>query len=283
VREAKASGGAFSVDSAPGFGDGVSLKNGTVAFISASGTTDYVYAAAEGQSPGSPKATIGSYTVSAIALNPTGMDAFFIGQSKSMPYQMYLMQCPLAGGVCSPLGNAVESPGSSGLQTQGLLVNTNNAFWIYAGGSSSASLNRYSFATNSVTTISTLATGKAMAIDATNIYWTATPLDTIYYLPLSFPGSATPQFLANSGMPIYGMASDGTNVYFGTENPSASSSLYYVPVSGGTPKLMYTSPTDPNRIDSWQGPVVTAGGAVYWVDASNDCVLMNRVMGIAVP
>jgi hypothetical protein len=130
----------------------------------------------------------------------------------------------------------------------------------------------------------------AVAIDAINIYWVGLPNKAIYMLPQTLPGGVLPFTVADPmGQPITGLASDGTNVYFGTSSVGASSggagSLYYVPIGGGPPTVMYTTP---NTSRSALRPVVTAGGAVFWVDKHSDPdagmgAWQYTIMGIAAP
>jgi hypothetical protein len=216
-------------------------------------------------------------TATFFQLNPSATTGFFIGQDNTSPNQVHLMQCPLAGGGCGPLGAAIESPGTPGYQTAGLVVTDGYAFWTY---NNPASINSYAFATNAVTTLKT-AFNSNLAVDGKNLYYSGSPLYTIYSLPLSFTGASVPQKVANSAAHIASLASDGVNVYFGTTSINGVATLSYVPIGGGTPTVLYTSP---NATGSEEGSVVVAGGAIFWADGNlGSCPETYSIMGIAAP
>jgi hypothetical protein len=281
VHQVKPAGGAIvtlSQFERQGLGDGPVLKNGTVAFVDQSRN---IMTLPEGQASATATANVPNpYTNPVhLALNPSATTAFLIGQENAAPYPAFLLQCPLSNQPCTALGSSsignLSGPGDGQGQ---LLVNTSYAFWAYAGSFSSiTSLNRYTFATNTTTTVNTTVLAP-MAIDATNIYWMGTPYYTIYSLPQSFSSGMMPQSLANAATEIDSLSSDGTNVYFGAGSGTATGTLSYVPVGGGSAKLMYTSPKSPSS----ESPVVAAGGAVYWADYDVVGGTAN-IMGIATP
>ncbi len=90
---------------------------------------------------------------------------------------------------------------------------------------------------------------------------------------------------AGSPLPIVGVASDGTNVYFGTLNLCGIAGLYYAPIGSGspsTPTEFFTSGM--GTFLTAEGYVVAAGGAVYWVDAGSfGTPAPVNIMGIAAP
>jgi hypothetical protein len=281
VHQVKTSGGAvttFAQTVLQWAGTGPVLRNGTVAFLDGARNVD---TAPEGQSVATSKAMFAStYQGQCVALNPSATSVFFIGQMMLSPSNTDLVQCPLAAGTCAMVGSSpIETLAMSGGGGRGkLLVNTNYAFWAY-GASAPTSINRYTFATNAITSVNS-EVDLGPAIDATNVYWAGTPFYTIYSLPQTFLSTDVPKNVANSAAAIIGLASDGTNVYFGTAPNNAAGSVYYVPVGGGTPTLMYTSPQQPSNENS----MVAAAGGVYWADRWNGaCPPTYNIMGVAAP
>jgi hypothetical protein len=126
---------------------------------------------------------------------------------------------------------------------------------------------------------------QGLIIDSTNVYWLGNPTDTLYSAPLAFTTTTTPKTVVSTGgVTVSGLATDGTNLYYGTDSTKTGGSLYYVPVGGGTPVLLYTSPLGGGGADSTEGPLAVAGGAVYWIDNYNDCVNpTGTLMGLATP
>jgi hypothetical protein len=275
------------------YAPGIPLANGTFAYVHAN-PNQSIYGGGEGQNPAALQAMLpATYYAWAMALNSSGMTAFMIAQTTASPYQDYLLQCPLSMGTCAPLGGVIASPGTqSNPQISGLQVNDTYAFWTYAGTPSS--LARYTFGSNALDHMATLPQTfgptrfprfQGLTTDSANVYWTGNPTDTLYSAPQAFTTSTTPKMVASTtGLAVSGLATDGTNLYYGTDNPNAPASLYYVPVGGGAPVLLYTSPKGGAGADSTQGPVAVAGGAVYWVDNYNDCVNpTGTLMGLATP
>jgi hypothetical protein len=69
------------------------------------------------------------------------------------------------------------------------------------------------------------------------------------------------------------MVTDGVNIYFSSEGASGGTrggSLFYVPVTGGTPQPL----TDGQAAIA----VATGGGAIVWIDAN-----ANAINAIAAP
>lgn len=109
-----------------------------------------------------------------------------------------------------------------------------------------------------------IATGQSdptdMAIDGTYLYWTDSQGGAVMRWPLA-GGSVTT--FASTGAP-YGIASDGTNVYWGSA--AYPGTIYRCPVSGcGTPVAVATSQTAP------QGVAVDSQ-YVYWANENGGWV-----------
>jgi hypothetical protein len=80
---------------------------------------------------------------------------------------------------------------------------------------------------------------------------------------------------------IEGLASDGTNVYVGTNSLSGPGVLYYAPVGGGPAQVLYTSTF---TAESSIAPGAAVGGAVYFADTDlSQCPSSTVVRGIATP
>jgi hypothetical protein len=256
------------------------FANGTVAYLtSVSSLSTGVYTVAEGQTNATMQASVPStyQTVGDIAINPAATTAYLLAALSVSPWTNYLLQCPLNGQACTPLGPSIGGYVTmAGIAGGGLIVNGNYAFWSDA---SPASLKRYTF-TGSATTSFTTTVEVGPKLDANNVYWVGDPGSTIYALPQSFSASSVPQNMGSSTSGIVGLSSDGTNVYFGTSNLNAPGSLSYIPVGGTTATPMFTS-SDPQSGEFY---VVAAGGAVYWVDADlYACPSTATIMGIATP
>ena len=250
-------------------GNGPSLRNGVIAFLGADATS--VYTLTEGQGSASSQATIPSMYAAMnpyLALDPSGTTAYLFGQSTATPSQNYLLRCELGGAPC---GYLTTWMGSTGVR---LHANATYAFW--------GALFRYTFETTALDSFTTSVT--SIGIDASNVYWSDG--STITSLPQSFASGATPSLVATSAVTIQALdqsiASDGTNVYYGTYNLNGSATLYYVPVGGGTSTALYTSAMNP--ASSEQGYLVTFGGVLYWADVNlGTSPPTSNIMGLATP
>jgi hypothetical protein len=256
----------------------LSLSNGVLAFFFGGS----VYTMPEGQTVATVQSTYDTNTYGpwALAFDSTATNAILAGVNAELPYPDSLQTCSLDGGACSALSAGVTG-GSPGTWPGQLFVNAMYAFWRRQGGSQSNTLFRYTFSTGAIDMVSTSVLG-VVAIDQTNVYWVGSPDGGIYSLPQSMPSGVTP-FTVSPAVSdkILGLASDGANVYFGTSSDMAAS-LYYVPVGSGKANIMYTSP---HASGSAEHPVVTAGGAIIWVDQNlnADGGTQYSIMGIAAP
>jgi hypothetical protein len=249
-----------SVKSATDGESGPALRSGTVAFLGASSTS--VYTVAEGQVTAAVQATAPSGDmVGYLALDPSGTIAFLVGAGP-------VLRCPLTGDTCAP---------AFGQSAAGrVCVNSAHAFYW---GDSPTSITSYNFVGGVTYSVATNAASN-LAIDESAVYWIGG--DTIYSLPQSFTNSAMSLTVASNPMGIMGLASDGTNVYFGEFNTSGNASLYYAPVGGGKATVLYTSSYD--DFASGESYVVAAGGAVYWADVDfTGFPRKSHIMGIAAP
>jgi hypothetical protein len=269
--------------SSVGFGPGPALRKGTLAFLGPGN----VYGVPEGTAmPTAQAAVTGNYAAAYVALHPGGSIAFLLGvmPNGGATYSTYLLQCPLiAQGFCQPPGGGSQiDPGMMGVNlAHNLVVNATYAFWIYENGS--PSIGRYTFGTDAVAHVSFNAISwYALAIDAVNVYWPGSSPSTIYWLPQSFAANAGPNKLVSPADAVTGLASDGTNVYFGVQRVGGSATLSYVPVSGGSTVVLFTSP---NAMATGEEQfVVAVGGAVYWADTDESLSPpMADIMGIAAP
>jgi hypothetical protein len=284
INEIKASGGSVIASPTSGLlmqiASGPVMANGTVAWL---GSGINVYGAPEGSSNGAVKASFPSgFTPTYLAINPQAASVFILGQSSVANWEVYLFACALNGTSCYKVtSNYIEYPGAAGYQTQFLQVNTNYAFWTFGLPPSSWSVGTYDFGTNIQSNTPTNGSASYLTLDAANVYWAANPAYTVYRAAQNNVGS--PLGITSVATPIYGLASDGTNVYIGTRspNPSGAAVLYYVPVAGGTPQALYTSMF---TVQSHIGPIHTAGGAVYFADTDETtCPANPYLRAIAAP
>ncbi len=110
------------------------------------------------------------------------------------------------------------------------------------------------------------------------MYWVGPPNYTIYSLPLGSLSGAMPNTVASLTEAPLSIATDGTNVYFGTSS-TTKGNIYYVPVgsSSTSATVVYTSPFEVSS----ELYVVAAAGALYWYDSS--AASGSNIMGIATP
>lgn len=268
-------------------GGGPALNGGTLAF----GGSDRAYGGPEGMTA-TPLTTLftGAYSPGPLALGSDGVTTYMVGVTTSSPFSYYLLTCPLVTtgkNYCSPIGNGMSAgPAMQGQnQALDLVVSGMYAFWILNG--SAPTIERYAFESNVFGPSLDFTTGYslALAVDTTNLYWVAAPESTIYWLPQSFTsGSASsPNQLAMSENEIAGLASDGTNVYFGLSNAGlGNATLEYVPAIGGDEQTLFTSPQGTGI--GAESFVVAVGGGVYWADVDQETFpTVATIMGIAVP
>jgi hypothetical protein len=263
-------------------GGGPALNGGTLAF----GGSDRAYGGPEGGAA-TPLTSFftGAYAPGPLALAADGVTTYMVGVTTSSPFSYYLLTCPLVTtnmNFCSPTGLGMSvGPAMQGQnQAIDLLVNGTYAFWIL--NDSTPTIERYAFESNVLGSLDfTAGYSVALALDTTNLYWVAAPKSTIYSLPQSFTGASNP--LAVSEMEIAGLASDGTNVYFGLSNADmGNATLAYVPVIGGEATTLFTSPNGTGL--GAESFVVAAGHGVYWADVDqNTYPTVSTIMGIAAP
>jgi len=272
IREVKTSGGT-PLTPMPPIGpqpyNGPVLANGKVAWVA--GATQVAWAP-EGVAPGTIAGTISGSpapTLTAIALNPAATSAYVVSQSNAAaPYPMTLFNCPLGGGGCASVA-VIESPGSQDYDIPRLLISTTNAYWIYVNGPQGKfSINSLTLANNAISTVNVVGPQQNFAMDATSLYYSASPAFTVYKLPLAFTSTTVPTPVTTNGSSIVGLSSDGTNVYFGEYGGTGRANVYAVPTSGGTATPIFTSAI----AGSQTGPVAAAGGVIYFAeeDINND-------------
>jgi hypothetical protein len=283
VVEYKASGGAVAATPTTGLlmqvASGPVMANGIVAWL---GQGINVYTAPEGSSTATKTAAFPSgYTPTYLALNPSGNIAYVLGQSNVAAYEVYLFSCTLSvGATCTKVGSSyIEYPGTAGYQTQYLQVTANQAFWGYGLPPSAWSVGSYNFGTNIEQSVNQSGLPTLVTLDATSVYWIATPGYSVYRAAQS--NLTSPSAITSVSSYVEGLASDGTNVYIGTLNTAGAAVLWYVPVTGGTPKPLYTSTF---TLQSAIGPVHAAGGAVFFGDVDDSTCPPNPYLrAIAAP
>lgn len=298
------------------------LQNGVVAWLGSYAGGDAVYSAVEG----STTSTIGGYLptgynrpgtlaggADAIALNPSGTQAYVVAQENVAPWAFALFQCPLTAGSCVKLSTIFSPPtplscclGEYKLDT--LAAGQSSVFFMYdipnpsSGGSIIRELSRFDLNSRTIVTVSPAPANiyGPLPLDANDIYFIENGI-YIYRLPQSFASWSTPALVANypGGINPQGFSTDGINVYFGTQTNVGAANLFYAPVGGGTPKSLYAS-AHPTTYDdgvnnyvaySYITSPAVGGAAIYFRDS--DTVLNDNddgfepgscsIMGIAAP
>jgi hypothetical protein len=283
VNEYKASGGAVAASPTSNLlmqvASGPVLANGTVAWL---GSGISVYTAPEGSSTGTPVASFPSgYTPTYLTINPSGNIAYVIGQSNATGNQVFLFSCTLsAGSTCTKVGSSyIEAPGTAGYQTQYLQVTANQAFWTYGLPPSAWQVGSYNFGTNIQQNVNQSGLPTLLTLDATSVYWIAPPGYSVYRAAQS--NVTSPTAITSASSYVYGLASDGTNVYVGTGNSAGAAILSYAPVGGGTLQTLVKSQF---TVQSHIGAIHTAGGAVYYADVDDSTCPPNPYLrAIAAP
>ena len=243
--------------------DGPTLANGVLAFVGAGSSA--IYTVAEGQNSATLMATVDTtqYTADNLALNPDGTAAFLsakvVGSS-----QYKLLHCPLNGSACTPLSYSSSAPFSL------LHVTANDAYF--------GSLGIINFMTGTQGSIS--ATVWVLALDTSNVFWTDT--QAIYMASQALDGG--PTTLATNTIPVFGLAADDSNAYYGTLVSGANANLYGVPISdGGMPSTLFTSAWFA-QTGSAEAYLTTGGGAIYWADIDFDTMpAKSNIMGLGRP
>jgi hypothetical protein len=256
----------------------IGMANGVVAWTGyVTGTmTIYgiIYTAVEGV-PGSqsnlaatnesdPNAT---FAVSGLALTSTGGGAYFINDAA----QGNVEACTIGGiaPTCTPGVSA-----SGGLRTDDILINGSMLFWT---GFGSGSVFEETLGSSSVVTVASSETGPFLiAADSTYVYWANYISGTAFSIDRNVRSSpnatASQSVVAATGSSITGLATDGQYVYLAGQIGAAE--VAYVPVAGGTPKMLYALPSGGKGANG----LVLAKGALYWIDMD-----ANVVRGITTP
>jgi hypothetical protein len=250
------------------------IQDGKVTFLAG----ETVYMVEEGQTFASAVSvtynTGYSYPSTAVP-DPVDANVFFIAQAEAAPQSFHLFTCPVSDTGCSLVGSPTPIViAMSTMTPSDLFVNQTDAFWINTVmNPTSTSISRYTFVTNTITTIPTLVS-HGLTFDASNIYWDNA--GSIYSMPQSFSTSTTPQVVPVPVSVSGSLAADGTNLYFGS-----AATVSYVPVGGGSPTVIYTSP---NPSGANEQGLIAAGGAVFWTDENVvACPPTANIMGIAAP
>ena len=130
-----------------------------------------------------------------------------------------------------------------------------------------------------VATQSVATAPRAVAVDATSVYWTTLgdPNTSVPSTVMSVPiGGGTPTTLVSSTQTqIVDVAVDSTSAYFSADNTTASGgAIMKVPVGGGTPVTLAATQAAPLRL-------VVDSNAVYWVGL--DGTIMKVDLGGGAP
>jgi len=117
----------------------------------------------------------------------------------------------------------------------------------------------------------------AMAVDATNVYWTGAAVgqDTTGVVLMVPKAGGTVTTLA-SGVNPAAMVIDSTSVYF---SDLTGDTLLKVPIGGGNVTTLYTlSSTNPN-VPGRAGALAIQGDELYWVDGGSSRVVKLSTSG----
>ena len=189
---------------------------------------------------------LGVYTFG-LAWDSLGKNAFIniIPSLTAGPYE--LLTCPAAGG-CSAI---VSTPGANPVLSD---VAASSAAVVF-GDRVANNVNVYDPTTMKLSaTISSQANVYYVAADTKNVYWT-TSVATVNGIFSAAIGSTTVTTVlaATIDTPIYGLATDGTNLYYVN-----SLGLYYVPVGGAS------TPTVIDTTGEFYGVKYANNALVYW-------------------
>jgi hypothetical protein len=265
--------------------EGLAMANGVIVWTTSDAANGVSLSSATEGAPnsGAPVVSLGSGTASDIltglALDATGSNAYFLdleSNSAGPPHAPGLFKCNLASKSCTHEYN-VTVP-TALLPGNDVAVAGSRLFWT---DSQSGNIFRADYSVNSEGAVVTDPSGPSLlALDATYVYWAnVTPANSSAGTSGSFsiartsqasPGSVSP-VVSTMGGGVWGIGTDGTNVYFIGGNQGVGL-LDYAPVDG-------SSASNPRSLKAGQTPygMAVGGGAIYWMNSD------NTIDGIATP
>jgi hypothetical protein len=247
----------------------VAMANGIVAWTLADSTNGIeIRTAKEGIANSGSAVSVQSGSAGrypwGLSLNASGTAAFFNSESTSTS-AANLFTVNLGSTVffteLMPTSASASNSGGNDVAVAG-----NYVFWT---NSTNGGILRYTLSDGSLAPV---ATGQGnsyrLAVDGTYVYWlnggpnvSSFSVSRTSQAAPSAPQIVLPTLIGASEA----FATDGTNVYFAgavTTSGTTVGEVGYVPVAGGsTPKALYSGQDLPYD-------VITAGGAVFWLDAS---------------
>ena len=208
---------------------------------------------------------------SGLALDATGANAYFVDAQNllDVPMAPGLYQCAVATATCARLHSMAAAPvfGLAG----DVAVGAGGAFFTDTAAQTV-------YRQNVGTVVSQQENPSRVVIDSTSVYWANIDVPdggdstfTLRKAPQAAGSSAT-TLVGPVAAALWGMATDGANVYYAAESGFAAhgGSLLYVPVGGGTPQSLK---------DGQQAiAVAAAGGIIVWIDNKT-----NTIDAIAAP
>jgi hypothetical protein len=199
-----------------------------------------------------------------------------------------------AGSTVADAGSPVADAGSSGPPVvvtlalfdgipNGMAIGGNEVFWTSTGstgdgGRLPAGIWEVSVDGGAITVLATSAPGTvpwAVALDATNVYWTVTSynfsndggLQTNQTNILSTPRGGGPTTVLLSGTTVsFGLAVDETSIYWGN---AAESAVMKMPLNGGAATTLASGLTLPQNIGAQT--IAVDSTSVYW--ATQDAIM----------
>jgi hypothetical protein len=209
---------------------------------------------------------------SGLAIDATGTEVYLMDSANELgaPANPGLYGCVLASKTCTLLHSVAPSPDFA------IADDVAVASGVFFTDTSAQAVLRQN--------LGTLAAGQdspgLLAVDSTNLYWANIGIPNgggastfAIWKSSQTPGGTASTLVPPQSDALWGMATDGVNVYFSSEGSSGGNrggSLFYVPVTGGTPQSL----TDGQAAIA----VATGGGAIVWIDAN-----ANAINAIAAP
>jgi outer membrane protein assembly factor BamB len=163
-----------------------------------------------------------------------------------------IMSVPIAGGSASTLAS------SPSLLTGPFVAGPSQVYWV------DGAIESVPKTGGTVTTVLPGVEAGALAVDATNLYWSA--IDGLHKMPLAggsdtllgIPFDPEPELLGP--VAATALAVDGANVYYAMNSLAGPGSVGYIPIAGGTPTVLASG-----RIGDLMAIVIDDRN-VYWVE-----------------
>jgi hypothetical protein len=167
---------------------------------------------------------------------------------------------PIAGGSATSLAGAETMFAECG---EAIAVTATDVYWT--DPCAAGTLSKVPIAGGAVTVLGV--GSEAVTVDDTNVYWEA--LGSIRSQPLAGGMSRViAPTTASQGAPVYGIAVDGSDVYWSQGPSRGAGTILRAPIAGGTPTAVASVP--------FVGAIALAPGVVYTSQGSNCITIASR-------